>query len=259
MKKAVDDFLVIENTTLNHSNYLLRLKSPRPLPVFQPGQFINAEVKNSQDVFLRRPFSVFEVDYNRHSISLIIKILGKGSYQLSLSRVGDTINLVYPLGKGFTLPGINDKILLVGGGSGLAPLLFLARESGIPSHLIDIVLGARSVNDHFDVDNYSQFGNICFTTEDGSLGTKGVVTQDPRITVGIERYDRIYTCGPLPMMKAVAKLAKKADVWCEVSLENLMACGFGVCLCCIEPTTHGNKCVCADGPVFNINELKWQI
>ncbi len=259
MKKAVDDFLVIENSSLNASNFLIRLKSPRPLPAIFPGQFVNVEIKNSSKVFLRRPFSVFEADYNRHSISLIVKVLGNGSRQLSTVQVGDTLSLVYPLGKGFSMPGINDRLLLIGGGSGLAPLLFLARESGLPPKNVDIILGAKSINDHFDISLYNQYGNIHFTTDDGTLGTKGFVTQHPDITVGLGRYNRIYTCGPLPMMKAVAKLAKKEEVWCEVSLENLMACGFGVCLCCIEPTTKGNKCVCTEGPVFNINDLKWQI
>ncbi len=259
MKKAVDDFLVIENTSLNASNYQIRLKSPRPLPTIFPGQFVNVEIQNSSKVFLRRPFSVFEVDYIRHSVSLIVKVLGKGSHQLSLVQVGDTVSLIYPLGKGFSMPGISDRILLIGGGSGLAPLLFLAKESGLSPEHVDIILGAKTINDHIDVGHYAFYGNIHFTTEDGSLGTKGMVTQHPDVSVGLGRYHRIYTCGPLPMMKAVAKMARKENVWCEVSLANFMACGFGVCLCCIEPTHKGNKCVCTEGPVFNINELKWQI
>ncbi|HPT32146.1 MAG TPA: dihydroorotate dehydrogenase electron transfer subunit, partial [Prolixibacteraceae bacterium] len=97
-----------------------------------------------------------------------------------------------------------------------------------------------------------------FTTEDGSLGASGLVTDHP-VMKQLDSYNRIYTCGPLPMMKAVAALAKTKSVTCEVSLENLMACGFGVCLCCIEPTVEGNQCVCTQGPVFNVNDLLWQI
>jgi dihydroorotate dehydrogenase electron transfer subunit len=98
-----------------------------------------------------------------------------------------------------------------------------------------------------------------FTTEDGTLGFRGLVTQHPIFAHDLKKYNRIYACGPDGMMKAIAKEAKKAGVECEVSLENLMACGFGVCLCCIEPTVNGNVCVCTEGPVFNINDLKWPI
>lgn len=258
MKKAVDDFLIIENTSLNASTHLIRFKSPRPLPVINPGQFVNIQIRNSSDVFLRRPFSVFDIDYHRHTISVILKILGKGSYQLSLSQVGETVSLIYPLGRSFTMPGSVDKVLLVAGGTGLAPLLFLAKVSGLPVNQVDILLGAKSINDHIDVDLYRLFGAIDFTSEDGSLGIKGLVTQHPLLAVGVNRFNRIYACGPLQMMKAVASLAAREGIWCEVSLENLMACGFGVCLCCIEPTSGGNKCICTEGPVFNIKELKWQ-
>jgi dihydroorotate dehydrogenase electron transfer subunit len=107
------------------------------------------------------------------------------------------------------------------------------------------------------VDEYAKYGNLYFTTENGSLGEKGFVTQHSVFQNRLENYDKIYACGPDAMMKAIAKEAKKANVFCEVSLENLMACGFGVCLCCIEPTVKGNLCVCTEGPVFNINDLKW--
>jgi dihydroorotate dehydrogenase electron transfer subunit len=169
------------------------------------------------------------------------------------------MSLVYPLGKSFTLPTKTDRILLIGGGSGVAPMLFLAKESGLSRDNVDIILGARTREDHIDVQHYGEFATLHFASEDGSLGEKGFVTQHSIFTQDLKSYSKVYACGPDGMMKAVAKEAKAAGVFCEVSLENLMACGFGVCLCCIEPTTSGNKCVCTDGPVFNINELKWQI
>jgi len=256
-KKEVRNLVVTENIALNATNFLIKLSSTESLPKLTPGQFINIEIKNTSEIFLRRPFSVFEVDYERNTISLIVKILGRGSKKLTEVRKGESLSIIFPLGKGFTYPNINDKILLIGGGSGVAPMLFLAKESGLSRENVSLLLGAKTIEDHVNVDEYHQFGNLYFTTEDGSLGEKGFVTQHSVFQNNLIKYDKIYACGPDAMMKAVAKEAKKANVFCEVSLENLMACGFGVCLCCIEPTVKGNLCVCTEGPVFNINDLKW--
>lgn len=256
-KKFVTDFTVVENSSLNATNALIKVKSDQELPVIKPGQFVNVEIKEAEEIFLRRPFSIFEVDYEENTLSMIIKVLGRGSKVLTQIEVGKTLSIVYPLGKSFTYPAPNDKILLIGGGSGVAPMLFLAKESALPVNNVDILLGARSKDDHIDVEHYSSFANLNYASEDGSLGETGFVTQHSVFTGKLKTYDKIYACGPDGMMRAIAKEARKADVFCEVSLENLMACGFGVCLCCIEPTNKGNQCVCTDGPVFNINDLKW--
>jgi dihydroorotate dehydrogenase electron transfer subunit len=256
-KKFVADFKVVENRTLNSTNFLIKVKSDSPLPEIKPGQFVNVEIKEATEIFLRRPFSIFEVNYAENTLSMIIKILGRGSNVLTKIKVGDSLSLVYPLGKGFTYPEKTDRILLIGGGSGVAPMLFLSKESGLNNENVDILLGARSKEDHVDVNAYSAYANLHYASEDGSLGEKGFVTQHSVFTTNLKAYNKIYACGPDGMMRAIAKEAKTAGVFCEVSLENLMACGFGVCLCCIEPTNKGNQCVCTDGPVFNINDLKW--
>ncbi len=257
--KFVQDFLVIENSALNSTNFLIKLKSEKPFPEIYPGQFVNIDIKKTDEIFLRRPFSVFEVDYNENTISIIVKILGRGSKKLTEIKPGENLNMVFPLGKRFTQPDKSDKILLIGGGSGVAPMLFLAKESGLHKSNVDIILGAKSKNDHIDVESYSNYAGLHFSSEDGSLGESGFVTQHSIVRSKLSDYKKIYACGPLGMMKAVAKVAKEKKIFCEVSLENLMACGFGVCLCCIEPTVKGNLCVCTEGPVFNINDLKWQI
>ncbi len=256
-KKLVNEFQVLKNTALNDTNFCIQLKSPVSLPEIFPGQFVNIEIEGSSEVFLRRPFSVFEVDYQNNTLSLLVKILGRGSKKLTEIAEGDSLNLVFPLGNGFTLPEKNDKILLIGGGSGVAPILFLAKLCGLQPENVDVLIGARTSNDHIDASDYKNYASLHYTTEDGSLETKGFVTQHTVFTDKIADYNKIYTCGPNPMMKAIAKVAAANNIWCEVSLENLMACGFGVCLCCIEPTNKGNLCVCTDGPVFNINSLKW--
>lgn len=256
-KKEVRNLVVIENTALNTTNFLIRFSSTKPLPLLLPGQFVNIEIKDSSEIFLRRPFSVFDVDYNTNVFSIIVKILGRGSKKLTEIKVGATLSVILPLGKGFTYPEKKDNILLIGGGSGVAPMLFLAKESGLAKENISLILGAKTRHDHINVDDYAQFGSLYFTTEDGSFGEKGYVTQHSAFQNKIKHYNKIYACGPDAMMKAIAREAKIHNVFCEVSLENLMACGFGVCLCCIEPTVKGNLCVCTEGPVFNINELKW--
>ena len=256
-RKEVRNLVVTENIALNTTNFLIKLSSSARLPVLKPGQFVNIEIKNASEIFLRRPFSVFDVDYEQNTMSLIVKILGRGSKKLTEVKEGESLSVIFPLGCGFTYPVNSDKILLIGGGSGVAPMLFLAKESGLKRENVSLLLGARTIDDHINVDDYSQYGNLYFTTEDGSLGEKGFVTQHSVFQEKLGNYDKIYACGPDAMMKAIAKEAKKKNVFCEVSLENLMACGFGVCLCCIEPTVRGNLCVCTEGPVFNINDLKW--
>lgn len=256
-KKEVRNLVVKENTALNATNFLIRLSSFEPLPKLKPGQFVNIEIKDTSEIFLRRPFSVFEVNYLQNTISIIVKILGRGSKRLTEIITGESISVIFPLGRGFTIPDKNDKILLIGGGSGVAPMLFLAKESGLERENVSILIGAKTANDHINANDYLQYGNLYYATEDGSLGEKGFVTQHSVFRNNIKNYNKIYACGPDAMMKAISKEAKEGNVFCEVSLENLMACGFGVCLCCIEPTVRGNLCVCTEGPVFNINDLKW--
>ena len=162
------------------------------------------------------------------------------------------------MGKGFTIPETTDKkLLLVGGGVGTAPMLNLGYELKQKGFSPVFLLGARSKNDLLQLDMFNTLGEVYTTTEDGSLGEKGYVTMHSMLSAN--RFDMIYTCGPKPMMMAVAKYAKANDVECEVSLENTMACGVGACLCCVEKTDEGHLCVCKEGPVFNIKKLLWQI
>jgi len=257
MKKTVTDFLLLDNKQLNKDNFQLTLHSPIPVSDIFPGQFINVEIKEATEIFLRRPFSVLDVDYEKQTIALLVKILGRGSKKLTVARPGQTISAIFPLGKSFTLPDQNDRILLIGGGSGVAPMLFLSKICGLKPENVTVLIGAKSASDHIDVTAYQSYGQFYYTTEDGSLGEKGYVTNHPVFTEKLNQYTKIYTCGPDLMMKAIGRKAIDTNIFCEVSLENMMACGFGVCLCCVEDTKAGHKCVCTDGPVFNVNDLKW--
>ncbi|MFA9391359.1 MAG: dihydroorotate dehydrogenase electron transfer subunit [Prolixibacteraceae bacterium] len=258
MKKTVCDLVITQNIQLNHDNYLLELQSANPIEAIVPGQFVNVLVKDSPNTFLRRPFSIHEVDYSTNSITILVKTVGNGTKQLVREKVGHTLDVVFPLGNGFTKPNPGEKILLIGGGVGIAPMMHLGREAKESGAEVHILLGARSKKDHVLLAEFEVFGPTYLTTNDGSLGINGFVTDHPVFSAN-QNFDRIYCCGPDPMMHAVAKKAKSLNIDCEVSLENMMACGFGVCLCCVTKTNEGNKCVCTDGPVFNINDLQWQI
>jgi dihydroorotate dehydrogenase electron transfer subunit len=255
MAKTILDFQIIDNKQLNKDFFILELSSGLTLPEIGPGQFVQVHIYGSSDTFLRRPFSVHDVNYKTNSIKLLIQVAGKGTRTLSLMRKGDIINIIFPLGNSFSPPSKSEKILLVGGGCGVAPLLYLAKTLKSNSFEFDILMGFRNRDRIIEYGEYCKLGNVFLTTEDGSEGEKGFVTHHSVLKE--KKYSRIYCCGPDSMMKAVAEYSRKHHIHCEVSLENLMACGIGVCLCCVVNTINGNVCSCTEGPVFNINDLKW--
>jgi len=255
MAKRIEDLKVIENKRLNKDFFILELSGSTKIPEFKPGQFAQVKVDGSPETFLRRPISIHDVDYEKNTFKILIQIAGKGTKILSELGVGDTLNLIYPLGNSFSLPSRGEKVLLVGGGCGIAPLLFLGRYLKSNGFVPDILLGFRNRARIIEFDEYLEIGSIHVTTEDGSMGEKGYVTSHSVFST--HQYNRIYCCGPDTMMKAIATYCKGRNIRCEVSLENLMACGIGACLCCIVDTVKGNLCTCVDGPVFNVNDLKW--
>lgn len=258
MKKMLD-LVVTQNEQLNQNYCLIKLTTQdnSPLPEMQPGQFVEVKVDNSPATYLRRPISVNYVDKSKNELWLLVQAIGDGTRKMCEYKQGDVVNLLLPLGNTFTLPIGNPQqgLLLIGGGVGTAPMLFLGaclKEKGFSPKFL---LGARSKNDLLQLDDFAKYGEVFCTTEDGSYGEKGYVTDHS--VLKNTRISTIYTCGPKPMMMAVAKYAHNNEVTCEVSLENMMACGFGVCLCCVEKTHEGNVCVCTEGPVFNIEKLTW--
>jgi len=259
MKKYVSDLEVTANIRLHPNYFLLKLTQDSVLPEMLPGQFVEIKVENSPTTFLRRPISVNYVDRDKNELWLLVQIVGDGTNHLSHLKPGNRLNLIYPLGNSFTVPEDKKmKILLIGGGVGTAPMLFLGDHlKRLGFEHISFLLGARSAGDLLQLDEFASVGKVYTTTEDGSRGERGYVTQHS--VLKNEHFDRIYTCGPKPMMVAVAAFAKSTKIDCEVSLENLMACGIGACLCCVEKTSEGNVCVCKEGPVFNIEKLTWQI
>jgi dihydroorotate dehydrogenase electron transfer subunit len=259
MKKFILNLEVTENIRLNDNYTLLKLASGTSLlPEMMPGQFAEIRIDSSPTTYLRRPISINYIDRQCNEIWFLIQIAGNGTKSLAQSKKGDVINTILPLGIGFSMPpSTSDELLLIGGGVGTAPILFLGEHLRKMGSNPTFLLGVKSKRDLLQLDNFKTYGNVYTTTEDGTYGEKGYVTQHPILSK--IRFDRIYTCGPRPMMIAIAKYAKANYIFCEVSLENTMACGIGVCLCCVEDTINGHLCVCKEGPVFNINKLLWQI
>ena len=258
MKKYLLDLRVRSVERIHERYVLMKLTDDKPLPPMLPGQFVEIRVDGSPSTFLRRPISINFVDTEANELWLLVAAVGDGTRCLAQLQPGAMLNCLLPLGNGFTMPqSADERILLIGGGVGVAPLLYMGaqmREMGCEPTFL---LGAKTAHDLLMLDTFKKYGRVYVTTEDGSEGEKGFVTNHTLLQK--ELFIRIATCGPTPMMKAVACYARQADVECEVSLENLMACGLGACLCCVEKTTEGNLCVCKDGPVFNIRKLLWQV
>lgn len=256
-KKHAMDFRVNENVKISPLYSLLKLSPIRGnLPDCQPGQFAQVAIPHSANTFLRRPISINWTDTGRNELWLLVRRAGTGTATLCGLRDGEELNLILPLGNGYTVQGLQGlNVLLIGGGVGVAPLLLLGRALKDQGANVRFLIGARSQSDLLELDMFRAIAPTHVSTEDGSMGEPGFVTQHSILR---EPVDNIACCGPLPMMKAVAQIARTRGVACEVSLENMMACGMGACLCCVEDTAdRGNVCVCTEGPVFNIKRLKW--
>ena len=256
MKKYLLD-LTVRGVERIHERYvLMKLTDDKPLPEMLPGQFVEVRVDGSPTTFLRRPISINFVDRKANELWLLVAAVGDGTRRLAAMKAGEQLNCLLPLGNGFTMPQkAEERILLVGGGVGVAPLLYMGAQMAQMGCEPTFLLGARTAKDLLMLDAFRKYGRVCVTTEDGSEGEKGFVTNHSLLQK--EQFDRIATCGPTPMMKAVTRYARQANTVCEASLENLMACGLGACLCCVEKTTEGNLCVCKDGPVFDTKRLLW--
>jgi len=257
MKKFLLDLKVVEKQVWHGKYVLLGFTHHDTLPPMFPGQFVEVRVDQAPNTFLRRPISVYNVDVEKNILWLYVQVVGEGTQTMYDYQIGDTVNMLLPLGNCFSKAKAGEKVALVGGGVGVAPMLYYGIQllkQGITPHF---VLGARSSKDLVTLDHFKEVGEVYVTTEDASLGEKGYVIDHSFLQEGKGDIDRIVTCGPDPMMRAVGQFAMANDIFCEASLENHMACGFGVCLCCVTPTTDGHKCVCTDGPVFNVKDLDW--
>lgn len=249
--------LAIEH--LSASYFRLVLSAPQIAEHATPGQFVMVACGSTLDPLLRRPFSIHRCPGGGR-LHLLIKIVGKGSQLLAELKPGATLDLLGPLGKGFILQPELPSVL-VGGGVGIAPLLFLVERSKLDSASAvppAVFLGGQTAQDlQLLVQEFEQFGcPVTVSTDDGSLGHQGLVTEP--LQAVLPQFRKAYVCGPTPMMAATATLCKAAGIACEVSLEAHMACGLGACLgCTVHAADGGYRHVCKHGPVMPAEEVAW--
>ncbi|MFZ5625954.1 MAG: dihydroorotate dehydrogenase electron transfer subunit [Bacillota bacterium] len=245
---------ILEHRHLNDYYSLLTIEVPEIAMYAKPGQFVMVACREqgSLDPLLRRPLSLHNILADDGQIQLLYQLRGKGTTWLWQRRPGETLSMLGPLGRGFRLPPEVNKAVLVGGGIGNAPLLPIAQVLAQFELESRLFTGARSEAHLVGVEPIAALGiPVHISTEDGSVGRQGLVTEELAVYLERERPDYLYACGPLPMLKAVVKLARQYGLAGQVSLEETMACGTGICLGC----DCGGKKVCKEGPVFAIEEV----
>lgn len=256
-KKQDCRFVITEHSELGKDIYLLKLRTEDlhlPLASMRAGQFVQVSVPGGITL-LRRPISICNYIAESGELWLLIARVGRGTRAILDLKVGDRLDIILPLGNGFDVEQ-SQRPLLVGGGVGIAPMFYLAQAFADRGIRPSVLLGGRT-DKHIVLRNlFAPIADVYITTDDGSLGLQGRVTDHDILMSGDS--DAIYCCGPHPMMRAVAQIAEQRGIHCEVSLENTMACGIGACLCCVQDTLEeGNICVCTEGPVFNSKSIKW--
>lgn len=253
---------ILDNNELAPSYYKLTLQCPVLAHSVNPGQFIMLKVSEAYDPLLRRPFSIHRVDGEQ--VQLLYQVVGKGTQLMSQMRPGEVLDVLGPLGNGFTLqPGIA-QAMLIGGGVGVAPLLFWAQE--LVRHKLKLLLfiGGKNKADLLAVEDFRQLGaQLYLATEDGSAGHTGKVTETVKdyLTSGESTAaTAVFACGPKAMLAQVAGLAKPYELPCQLSLDVVMACGVGACMgCVVKAGDSGDYIrVCKEGPVFEASRILWE-
>jgi dihydroorotate dehydrogenase electron transfer subunit len=258
------DAEVVAAEAAGGANHRLRLAVPG-WPGFAPGQFVMlspgvraAAVRT--DPLLPRPMAVYRASGGeRPEIDILFKRHGRGTALLAEARAGERVGLFGPLGRGFALAPPGERALLVAGGTGIASVFELALRLRDADNPLAVLLGARVADDLMGEDDFAAEGlPLSVATEDGSRGRRGLVTDLLERELERGGAARVYACGPTPMMRRAAEIARERGAACVVSLENPMACGFGVCLGCAAPLAEGGfALVCRDGPVFDAERIAW--
>ncbi len=251
---------IVSNERDTDSYFRLVVRAPQIAPRVQPGQFAHVRILPLKEALLRRPFSIFQIVGD--TLSILYKTIGKGTEVLARMQPGQELNLLGPLGHGFTVPAAGGETpLLVAGGYGMAALYLLAQRS--PQKGIVFVGGRRRVDILCEPEFAALGWEVRVATEDGSSGQKGLVTEPlveelRRGTAG----RKLFACGPTPMLRAVGKLAEQFSLPAELSMDEHMCCGLGVCLTCVIPVKSGlgweYQRTCTEGPVFDSRQVDWE-
>ena len=243
MKQGI--FTIIENTPLTASVYRMRLEGDTAA-ITAAGQFVNIALSGK---YLRRPISVCDVEGN--VLTIVYKVVGKGTEQMSRMAVGETLDVLTGLGNGYDLTTAGERPLLLGGGVGVPPLYLLARRLIAEGKDVTVILGFNRADEIFYKKEFEALGaKVIIATADGSVGVKGFVTDALP-----SDYTYFYTCGPEPMLKAVWRATNTSG---QMSFEERMGCGFGACMGCSCKTLTGNKRICREGPVMRKEEILWE-
>lgn len=244
-KKGI--YKIVANSPLTQDVWRMVLEGDTQW-ITRPGQFVNIELDG---LYLRRPISI--CDWDEQTITIIYKVVGRGTEQMSRMNEGQMLDVLTGLGNGFNVDAAGQHSLLVGGGVGVPPLYRLAKELLQRGGKVSVVLGFNTDKEIFYADEFKALGaDVYISTADGSRGVKGFVT-DAIKQAKIE-FDYFYSCGPLPMLKALCDCTSVAG---ELSFEERMGCGFGACMGCSCKTLTGNKRICKEGPVMRREEIIW--
>ena len=244
MKQSI--FTITENTALTR-DVMRMVLSGDTSAITAPGQFVNIRLEGK---FLRRPISV--CTYDAETLTIIYKVVGKGTAQMQTMVPGETLDILTGLGNGYDLTCAGDAPLLIGGGVGVPPMYHLARELVALGKTVNVILGFNTASEVFYEEEFKALGcTVTVTTVDGSHGVKGFVTNALP-----ENYTHFYTCGPEPMLKAVHKATTSSG---QMSFEERMGCGFGACMGCSCKTLTGYKRICKEGPVMRKEEIAWNV
>ncbi len=243
MKQSL--FSIVSNTPLTDNVYKMILSGDTSA-ITAPGQFVNIQLTGK---FLRRPISV--CDYNGETLTILYKVVGKGTEQMAAMTAGETLDILTGLGNGYDLAPAGDRPVLLGGGVGVPPLYHLAKRLLALGKEVTVVLGFNTASEIFYEQEFQALGcKVFVTTVDGSYGKKGFVTDALP-----EHYTYFYTCGPEPMLKAVYRATNTSG---QMSFEQRMGCGFGACMGCSCKTLTGSKRICKEGPVMRKEEILWE-
>jgi dihydroorotate dehydrogenase electron transfer subunit len=249
------------NRQVTHDTWTMGFKVPELAAAIRPGQFVMVRVRSALEPLLRRPFSVCGVE--KDLVKVVYRVVGKGTAIMAAARPGENLQILGPLGKPFVVPEEKRLPVLVAGGIGIAPLFFLAES--LRTRELEFMMGFRSAGDIIRLEGArSPSHNWSIATDDGTGGHAGFVTDLLLLTLGKKQglALSLFACGPKPMLKKVAETATKHGVPCQVSLESVMACGFGVCQGCAVKAFPGESrsyhYVCQEGPIFPVQDVDWE-
>ena len=257
---------ILSNREICPGYFRMRIACDRVYQDAVPGQFVMVRLVGQASPLLRRPFSIHDLIMEGNHVTgfdILYKIIGAGTKTLSRSNPGDIVDVLGPLGRGFSTRGDYSRVHMVAGGIGIAPFIFLTNHlirQGLSSSQIMLFIGGRSAGDLLCLEMFEALGiRLQMTTDDGSAGTRCMVTQPLGEALKKEKPEIVFACGPIPMLREVMAISRKEGIPCQVSIETMMACGMGACLGCAVEKRDSKETylhACMDGPVFDAERIK---